>query len=163
MFLVQAAIEEIGFVPTQKMAELMEQRHADFFAVGGFVGFAHIPEVAEPENDSGGLRDARVSGRAALEDAELVTGNAIVERFGRWECLENHGNGPQGLADFGRKGGKSGEEFVFGQSEEVRKRGVDIAIKLHGHPRPKKPWYDIDQFAGLRTVRNPVSGVRLFG
>ena len=84
-FLLQAAIEEIGFVPTEKMAELMEQCHADFLAVGGFVGFAHIPEVAEPKNDSGWLRDARVGGRAALEDAELVAGNAIVERFRRGE------------------------------------------------------------------------------
>ena len=114
IILLQAAIEEIGFVPTEKMAELMEQCHADFFAVGGFVVFAHIPEVAEPENDSGRLRDARVSGRASLEDAELVVGNAIVECFGRGEFLENHGNGPQGFADFGRKCGECGEEFVFG-------------------------------------------------
>ncbi len=118
---VEVAVEEVGFVEAEVVAQFVEIGYADFFEVVGEGFFGVFPDVGEEEEDFGG-EGVGVGGLVeggADEEAEGVGLNAVAEKGGIGAGEVGDGDFGGGGADGRGEGGEKAADFGFGEGLEA--------------------------------------------
>lgn len=121
--LIKIAQGEIVLVKTEKMAEFMEVRGADFFSENAGIAFGQIPEVVEVENNPrgrvGGVRVGLKSAGSLKEPKQVRLKSLVEDRRVRHGLKKSH----DGFRCGGELGRKAGADFLNrgrGQGMKIR-------------------------------------------